>query len=329
MATYFDIFGQQVQYLSSDPSPSAEGQVWFNSTTSVAKVVGFNPGSWSTGGVYPVSYNGMSNGGSTPDGVVFGGGTGPVPSYTNQSATYNGTSWTGAPTVPFTHSLGGGTGPGAAAIGGGGDGNEPGLFAEWDDSSWTATPAMGKNAYQCKLVGTQAAAVAAGLYYDSTAQTWNGTTWADPGAAMPVHVYSSGAVGSATAGSWVGGYGPIPTANAQSTQQEFNGSAWSTGVAMPGTGVPMGQTANGAPNDDYWLVGMSGTYLTGSTTAQFDGSAWTTATNAPLTTSNAAGGGTDKSSGYLVGGYVPGPNTRTNATQEFSGGAQAQTITTS
>lgn len=71
MATYFDIFGQQVQYLSSDPSPSAEGQVWFNSTTSVAKVVGFNPGSWSTGGVYPVSYNGMSNGGSTPDGVVF------------------------------------------------------------------------------------------------------------------------------------------------------------------------------------------------------------------------------------------------------------------
>ena len=98
---------------------------------------------------------------------------------------------------------------------------------------------------------------------------------------------------------------------------------------MPGTGVPMGQTANGAPNDDYWLVGMSGTYLTGSTTAQFDGSAWTTATNAPLTTSNAAGGGTDKSSGYLVGGYVPGPNTRTNATQEFSGGAQAQTITTS
>ena len=136
-------------------------------------------------------------------------------------------------------------------------------------------------------------------------------------------------VGSATAGSWIGGYGPIPTANAQSTQQEFNGSAWSTGVAMPGTGVPMGQTANGAPNDDYWLVGMSGTYLTGSTTAQFDGSAWTTATNAPLTTSNAAGGGTDKSSGYLVGGYVPGPNTRTNATQEFSGGAQVQTITTS
>ena len=330
MADYIDIQGNNIPIRASDPSNPIEGEIWYNTTTRALKgFLNVSPAVWSTGGTYPVTYNGMSVGGSTPDAIAYGGGTGPVPSYSNQSATYDGSSWTGAPTVPFTHSLGGGTGPGAAAIGGGGDGNSPGAFAEWDDSSWTATPTMGKNAYQCKLAGTQAAAVAAGLYYDTSAQTWNGTTWSDPGAAMPIHVYSTSAVGTATAASFIGGYGPIPTANAQSAQQEWNGSAWSTGTAMPGTGTPTGQSGNGAPNDNYWVNGSAGTYLTGTTTAQFDGSSWTTAGSNPTAVTNAGSGGTDIQNGFMVGGYAPGPATRINTTQEFAGGPATVTITTS
>ena len=33
MATYYEIHGQKVKYLSSDPSPVTEGQVWYNSST--------------------------------------------------------------------------------------------------------------------------------------------------------------------------------------------------------------------------------------------------------------------------------------------------------
>jgi len=322
MTDYRTIQGSAVQSRTASTG-LIEGEIWYDSSAGNFKLEAFDSGVWSTGGAYPTGLYGMAAGGSTPDAVAYGGGTGPTPSYSNQSATYNGTSWTAAPTVPFTHSLGGGTGPGAAAIGGGGDGNAPGAFAEWDDSSWTATPTMGKNAYQCRLAGTQTAAVAAGLYYDSSAQTWNGTTWSDPGAAMPVHVYNTGAVGTSTAASFIGGHGPIPTANAQSTQQEWDGSAWSTGTAMPGTGAPSAQTGNGAPNNDYWINGGGGTFLTGTTTAQFDGSSWTTAGSNPTAVSNAAGGGTDKSTGFIVGG-----SPTTTAMQEISGGVFTKTITT-
>jgi hypothetical protein len=37
VATYYDIFGQKVQYLSSDPSDVQKGQVWYNSTSNTAK----------------------------------------------------------------------------------------------------------------------------------------------------------------------------------------------------------------------------------------------------------------------------------------------------
>jgi hypothetical protein len=32
MAAYINIFGQKIQYISSDPEPVQEGQVWYNST---------------------------------------------------------------------------------------------------------------------------------------------------------------------------------------------------------------------------------------------------------------------------------------------------------
>ena len=38
MATYLNINGQRVQYLSSDPSNLTEGQIWYNSTSGTAKL---------------------------------------------------------------------------------------------------------------------------------------------------------------------------------------------------------------------------------------------------------------------------------------------------
>ena len=51
MANYYDIKGQKVQNLATDPSPLAEGQVWYNTTSNAAKVAGYNSAaSWATGG---------------------------------------------------------------------------------------------------------------------------------------------------------------------------------------------------------------------------------------------------------------------------------------
>lgn len=331
MATYFDIHGQKVKYVSSDPSTLTEGQVWYNSTSDAAKLQTFSTGAWSSGGALPTGINGNAGAGTQTAGISFGGGTGPVPSYSTAANTYNGTSWTAIPALPFSFSLGGGTGTSTAAIGGGGDGNPPGAVAIWNGSSWTATPTMGKNAYQGQFVGTTTAAVAAGLYYDSSAQEWNGSSWADPGQAMPVHVYASSANGTATDGVWIGGWGPIPTANAQSVVQHYNGTSWTTQTAMPGSAVPSTMSSGSSPTSDLWVFAdaTAGTFLN-SATGQWDGSSWTAVSNMSAPRHNSAAGGTSRYSGFVAGGdpIAPGGGT-TTATEEWNGGVVSQTITVS
>jgi hypothetical protein len=39
MATYKEIFGKQIKFLSSDPANEAEGQIWYNSTSGTFKSV--------------------------------------------------------------------------------------------------------------------------------------------------------------------------------------------------------------------------------------------------------------------------------------------------
>ena len=39
MATYTTIQGQSVVNITSDPSPAVEGQVWYNSTSNVWKIL--------------------------------------------------------------------------------------------------------------------------------------------------------------------------------------------------------------------------------------------------------------------------------------------------
>ena len=45
MATYKEIFGKQIKFLSSDPDNEAEGQIWYNSTSNTLKTV-VNSGAW-------------------------------------------------------------------------------------------------------------------------------------------------------------------------------------------------------------------------------------------------------------------------------------------
>ena len=48
MATYLDIFGGKVKYLTSDPTNKNAGQVWYNSTAGTAKAELYYNGVWST-----------------------------------------------------------------------------------------------------------------------------------------------------------------------------------------------------------------------------------------------------------------------------------------
>ena len=74
MATYYDIFGQKVQYLSSDPSPVAVGQVWYNSTTNTAKIYTNVGAAVSTGGQLNTSLGALGNQTGTQTDALASGG---------------------------------------------------------------------------------------------------------------------------------------------------------------------------------------------------------------------------------------------------------------
>ena len=105
MTNYSDIRGYRVKYLSSDPTlnESTEGQVWYNSTTNVAKFQGFADAAWAAGGAVSRT---MSNGGSATQGgkdahLIFGGAAPGVDANPGYTESYNGTSWSNEPNYPY------------------------------------------------------------------------------------------------------------------------------------------------------------------------------------------------------------------------------------
>ena len=91
MADYINTFGQKIQYLSSDPDPVQEGQVWYNSTSNTLKYRGSNAATaWSSGGNLNTGRDQTAGAGSKGSGLAFGGGYPAV----NNTEKYNGSSWT-------------------------------------------------------------------------------------------------------------------------------------------------------------------------------------------------------------------------------------------
>ena len=321
MATYYDIFGQKVQYLSSDPSDVQIGQVWYNSTSNTAKVQGLGTASFATGGTYPVTARQIAQATtSATNGFAFGGVNAvPGAGRTNESNTYDGTTWTGAPTVPVgaNHA---GFGTPTAAIAAGSNANPPiGTFDgaySWDGSTWTAANPM--NSYErtnSGAFGTQTAGiVVGGEPAQTTSREYDGTSFtAGPATNVSMSGGSSGA-GSAASGAALAG-------NPSTQFEEWTGTAWTASTASP-TQNAYGFAA-GQDSDNFISMGN----LPGGSMV-WNGSAWST--DAVLSTSRGSGApnsGSTVSSALVVAGNDP---SNTNLTEEYIGaGPTTKTITTS
>ena len=94
MAKYNELFGQLVQYISSDPSNLEEGNVWYNSTSNTLKAIAYQSGSWSTGDNVNTGrgFMGGASYAATNAALGFGGDTGPVAGV-GEVEEYNGSSW--------------------------------------------------------------------------------------------------------------------------------------------------------------------------------------------------------------------------------------------
>ena len=119
MTTYKGINGYAVQSVATDPSPSDEGQVWYNNASYAFKYSTLSTaGVWASGGNLNTARSGMAGAGTQTAALGAGGYIGPS---TNATELYNGTSWTTNPTGLATarrYLMGCGTQAASLAIGG-------------------------------------------------------------------------------------------------------------------------------------------------------------------------------------------------------------------
>ena len=99
MATYYDIFGQKVQYLSSDPSPVSAGQVWYNSSSNTGKFQGFNPGAFTSSPALNTATRAMVGSGTQTAAIKINGAN-PGTNYSSLVEEYNGSSWSEVNNTP-------------------------------------------------------------------------------------------------------------------------------------------------------------------------------------------------------------------------------------
>jgi hypothetical protein len=278
MSEYREIQGAAIQSLSSSTG-TQEGQIWYDNSAGAFKLQTVTTtASWASGTSAPVATNQAAAAGTYLAGIMFGGNES---SYSNQSLTYDGSSWTATPTLGTARGgiASANSGTSSATLAFQGSAGAP-LYAmtnseEWDGSSWTATPALNTATALAGGAGTSTAALCVGgelqapSFGDSNrTEEWNGSSWTSV-TNRPASIRNHSLFGLQTAAVSCLGI------NFTTASQEYDGTNWSTGgtnnTARRGlndgtgsetTGIVAGGQAPGSP------AGITATEL-------YDGSSWT------------------------------------------------------
>ena len=348
MATYYDIFGQKVQYLSSDPSDVQEGQVWYNSTSNTAKVQSVTAvEAWSSGGNRNNAITSQPGGGGTAtDTLSFGGyqppsNPAPIPSggtgYSALSESYDGSAWT--VTNPLNNGRSGIVAFGASSassVAANGYADSPGgIFylnstEGFDGSTWTNLNNSNTNKEGGTGSGIQNAGFACtgaqphGAGNEGTAnETWDGTCWTTANATT-FATQRAGSAGTLGAAVIAGGQIGYPQSYL-STAAEWDGTCWSSATSLPGTRAGMSKTRS-PQVAAVMFGGYAGTATPLLRNLNYDGAAWTTGATMARPASDGAGASGDSSGLIAAGG-----GNYTTTTEEYLGAgvAETKTITTS
>ena len=325
MATYYDIHGQKVQSLSSDPSPIAEGQVWYNSTSNTAKVrAGLTTGVFSTAPSLNAAHVSSGAAGITSAALAFGATTPPTGHESSES--YDGSAWTAtnAMTGYGDHCSGFGTQTAAVAAGDGGPtpAKNSSLF---DGTCWTAGNPTNQYGYAGVGLGVSPAGMLATRYDGSGpgvanyVELFDGTTWSNSPNDLNTAGYNAEGCGIQTAAIVIGG---VSRGNAT---EEYNGGAWTT---VNSTNSP--QNAGNASGQQTSAVVFAGNAAICET---WDGTCWATNPGSMVTgrtnVNNTIGAGPAGSSSTSLA--VGGGSAPYQTVEEYSGPGSiaTQTITTS
>ena len=323
MATYYDIFGQKVQYLSSDPSDVQVGQVWYNSTSSTAKVQGFvATASWSSGANLPDNKTAMGAAGPKTAAIQAGG---EYP-FKSSSANYDGSTWTSNPSLNNARGGLGGSKNGSqtAFLVFGGTSNTTNSES-FNGSAWTTTPSLNTGKESTSGAGTSTAALNAGKSggagTSAATEEYNGSSWSEQNDLNTARGEMA-CFGAQTAAVFAGGNSSSPP-NYRNLAEEYNGTSW-TVLSTLNTARGMNGSGSGSSTSGLVFGGnLPGPTLT-NLTESWDGSTWTVAPNL-ASAGTRSGTGSSGGSALAMGNY---PYAAT--VEEFTGaGPVTKTITTS
>ena len=324
MATYYDIKGQQVQNLASDPDPVVEGQVWYNTTSNTAKVAGYVPAaSWASGGAMNTARRQVGGFGHTQNTAVCVCGQNPPALALTEE--YNGSSWSEVNNSPIARINPFTNGSLTAGLVGGGEGapNSNNTAIEYDGTSWATPTSLPQTSQDGTSVGTQTSAlVCIGVTSPNTAVLYyDGSSWTAGPAATPARMANASGAGTSQTSAVVFG-AAAPTS--QTLTIEWDGSSWTSGGSL-NTGRDNGGASVGSPATDVlFFAGVNPSVS--NATEKYDGTSWA---NQPTMAQARRGiGGAGTSGSALAFGGYNGSDLAT--TEAFTGaGVSVKTITAS
>ena len=325
MATYRELVGKKIKKVTSDPSDSLDGQMWYNSITGTIRGLAVTE-AWASSGPLPEANYGAAGAGSQTAMIYFGGS--PYPPRTNKTAEYNGTGWSAGGNYTGTVNYLSGCGTLTAGLGAGGFTGTATLTAsaEYDGSTWTSGNSMSNQRMNTgsTMVGLQTAAlITGGDQYPSTPRSlsaceeYDGTNWT-AGGAYPVVIQNTAQAGTQTAGWAAGGQSdPAPGVSniVRNATNHYDGSSWSAGGNLPGAQMRAG--AAGTQTAGLFFGG--GQTSDTNATFAYDGSTWSSKPNLAEARQSLAAGGVSSTSTAAIGagGYVTSSGV-ISSTEEFT-----------
>ena len=333
MATYREIHGKPIKFLSSDlDKDNQAGEIFYNSTSDSFKSI-VKSTAWTSSGSLIQDYRQGGYAGATQSAYMIFGGY-PVPTSNTKTFEYNGVGWTTGGDLGTGKYLNGGAGTQTAGLDFGGyKGSSPitipggNVTQEYDGSSWSnASAAMGTARYNLLGSGTQTAALsAAGISSppanapsanNNFSEEYNGSSWSEGNNLNTPRNTSGSQSGTQTAAIMFGGLA-YPS-SFKSDVENYDGTSWTSGTSLP---AGRSRAGTSGTQTDALVYGGALPSVT-NTCFSFDGTTFSTVPS--LATARQGGGNSQNapSGGSVLAGGSPSPKI---VTEEFT---SSTTVTT-
>ena len=266
----------EVFTVPSTASIAQEGQVWYNTTSTVLKGFGKQgTGAWSSGGTMNTARSHGGGGGDQTAATVAGDAN--VPASLPLCETYNGSAWTEVNNLTTSaHQESGSSGSSTSMGIFGGAPTPPAAFESWDGTSWTAGSALNSGRYGIAGAGVSATSLLAmggGDPNTANVEEYNGTSWAEGANLLATTQYAYGQMGSVTACLMAGGHAPAWPSGAVVKVEEWNGTSFTEG-----NNLNTGKRTGGSAGSTTLALVYGGALWPSGVTAQtesYNGTSWT------------------------------------------------------